>query len=412
MKVAFVISGKSPKTVPGGLGAYAYSVARVFHGIGFRVFILGFSPTEEVLDLGFAELVHVRNPYSRLLGLGAVLAKHIFVRKMAEIAERERPEELVVYSAGVWGIAGVALRERLKHRPGNLKVLAAYFTTPNHEYGGHVRGAPIEDYGRWAHLLVRALALAARFINWPVERRMLLASDGVVVHYRSTHAMLRSELPALDERKITRIPYYSSLYDRTSDIPFADRGKAGGDLPTVTVLCRQDPRKGINVFLRAVKILKDRGVGFHCLVVGSGIFLERNKRLAERFGLTDLVRFPGFVESAEAVLDSTDIFVLPSLEEGAGAISLLEAMQKGIAIVTTACDGIPEDFIPGETALLVEPGDAGQLAAAIERLVTDQDLRGKLARSVKADYARRFTFDGMQKGIRGLVGGEQAGAGP
>src|SRR5690606_20317497 len=113
--------------------------------------------------------------------------------------------------------------------------------------------------------------------------------------------------------------------------------------------CRQDPRKGINTFLKALARLRDRGCPFQSIVAGSGVFLKANRRLAAHLGLQNQVSFPGFVPSVEEVLKHTDVYVLPSVEEGSGAISLLEAMRLGLAIVTTRCDGIPEDFVEGET---------------------------------------------------------------
>jgi len=91
VKVAFVISGKSPRDMSGGLGTYAYNVARAMRDIGFRVYIIGFSDRDEVVDTGFATLIHFRNPYSRLLGLGAVLSASRFVKIMEEVLERESP---------------------------------------------------------------------------------------------------------------------------------------------------------------------------------------------------------------------------------------------------------------------------------------------------------------------------------
>jgi glycosyltransferase involved in cell wall biosynthesis len=92
------------------------------------------------------------------------------------------------------------------------------------------------------------------------------------------------------------------------------------------------------------------------------------------------------------------------VEEGSGAISLLEAMKKGVAIVTTSCDGIPEDFINGETGILVEPGNANQMANAIETLLKDKDKRRKLGENAMLDYQKRFTFEKMKIGMAGLIG--------
>lgn len=402
-KIAFIISGKSPKTIPGGLGAYSYNVAAILNDMGFKVYIIGFSSQNEVLKLDFATLIHFKNPYSQFFGLGAVMIGAIFVKKMEEVVDREVPDEVLIYGASYWGIAGVKLKKKLMRKNINVKTIVGYFTTFRHEYAGHLSGAPIKDYGLVSHMLIRSLYIFARCFYTPIERKILSLTDIIIIHYDSTRKILLNEFPSLNKAKIVKIPYYIDLYARTSDIKFVPESVSNRSIPTVSVICRQDPRKGINTFLKAVKILKERRLNFNCLIVGSGIFLNQNKRLAKRLGLIGDIKFLGFVDSVEEVLNNTDIYVLPSIEEGAGAISLLEAMKKGIAIVSTKCDGIPEDFIEGKTGILVTPGDANQMSDAIGLLLRDQHLRNKLAQNVKIDYYERFTFEKMKEGIRHIL---------
>jgi glycosyltransferase involved in cell wall biosynthesis len=402
-RVAFVISGKSPITSPGGLGAYSYNVARILDSIGYRVFLLGFSDREEEIDLGFATLVHFVNPYARLLGLGSIPAASFFVVRMTAIIDRLKPDQIVTYSAGIWGIAGVRLKKNLANANLPVKTLVGYFTTHRHEYRGHIIGSPAADYGYVEAAKIRLAYLFARIIYSPVERRMLGRADRVVVHYDSTRDILLKEFPGLQPEKVVKIPYYIELYERDSHIKAPGHPVSGDGVPAVTVLCRQDPRKGINTFLKAVRIVRESGRSFTCIVAGSGVFLRQNKRLAERLGLSEFVTFPGFVDSVDALLDHTDIYVLPSVEEGSGAISLLEAMKKGTAILTTLCDGIPEDFINNVTGILVPAGDHLEMARALERLVTDGELRTRLAVNVREDYGKRFTFTRMKNGLQELL---------
>ena len=70
----------------------------------------------------------------------------------------------------------------------------------------------------------------------------------------------------------------------------------------------------------------------------------------------------------------------PRWKKGGGSVSLLEALQSGAAAVVSRVDGLPEDVADGQSALLVEPGDATALAAALGRLLTDPDLRVRIAR--------------------------------
>ena len=78
-------------------------------------------------------------------------------------------------------------------------------------------------------------------------------------------------------------------------------------------------------------------------------------------------------------------------------------MKEGVAIVTTECDGIPEDLTHNETGILVQPGNSLELANAIETLLKDEDLRRKLARNAKQHYEERFGFEKMKRGIQSLL---------
>jgi glycosyltransferase involved in cell wall biosynthesis len=67
-----------------------------------------------------------------------------------------------------------------------------------------------------------------------------------------------------------------------------------------------------------------------------------------------------------------EIFVLPSLYEGFG-IAILEAMAAGKPVVASTVGGIPEFVVPGESGLLVPPGDSVALAAAIRQLLAQPE---------------------------------------
>jgi glycosyltransferase involved in cell wall biosynthesis len=404
MKLAFVVSGKSPTTHPGGLGAYAFNTAKILESLGYRVYVIGFSDRDETVHHEGVNIVHVRTPFNKLVAFGLFLISPYLVRKMREIVTSSPPTEIVVYGAGLWGKCGVDLRRELL---GTLdvpfRVFTGYFSTFQHDSWGQVVGAPAADYGWKAHLFMRCVYLAARLVFRPIEHRMLKACDRVVVHYDSTRNILINEILGLDANRIVKLPYYVDLYSRDAHAEFVNPPGKNSQIPTVAVLCRQDPRKGINSFLKAVKILVDRGIEFRCLVVGGGVFLEQNRALARKLGIAEKVEFPGFVNSVDSVLKTADIYVLPSVEEGSGAISLLEAMKSGVAILTTICDGIPEDFVNGETGILVPMNHPEAMADGLAKLIESKELRMRLAKNVATDYSLRFTFDKMRLGIESLV---------
>jgi glycosyltransferase involved in cell wall biosynthesis len=96
-------------------------------------------------------------------------------------------------------------------------------------------------------------------------------------------------------------------------------------------------------------------------------------------------------EEKEAALTRCDVFVLPSLSEGL-PVALLEAMSWGCAIVATRVGGVPETLTDEEDALLVEPGDSGELERALVRLAGDSRLRARLGAAARA-RAERLNSD-------------------
>ena len=100
---------------------------------------------------------------------------------------------------------------------------------------------------------------------------------------------------------------------------------------------------------------------------------------------------PGLVADVGPYLQAADVFVLPSLEEGSGSVSLLEALQAGAAIVASDCDGLSEDITHGESGLLVPPGDERALATALARVLGDPGLRSRLAKNARQLYLNRFS---------------------
>ena len=100
---------------------------------------------------------------------------------------------------------------------------------------------------------------------------------------------------------------------------------------------------------------------------------------AKELGIADAVRFPGYVGDDDLVelYQHATAFVFPSQFEGFG-LPPLEAMACGTPVVASTGGAIPE--VVGDAALLVQPGDPQQLADAIGRVLTEEDLRAKLRR--------------------------------
>lgn len=145
-------------------------------------------------------------------------------------------------------------------------------------------------------------------------------------------------------------------------------------------------RKGVPELIEAVASLPFRIE----LVLAGGGEVERFRKLAAAHGLQP--RFTGWLGAAAAAaeLASADVLVLPSHNEGLPLV-ILEALARRVAVIATPVGAIPEVLQHGRTALLVPPGDAGRLAAAVAELAADPPLRARLAAAGQALYERDFT---------------------
>jgi glycosyltransferase involved in cell wall biosynthesis len=121
--------------------------------------------------------------------------------------------------------------------------------------------------------------------------------------------------------------------------------------------------------------------------------------MARKLGLGSETTIDGKVDEPFLHLRQADLFVLPSLEEGSGSLSMVEAMQCGVAVVATNIDGIPEDVVDEDSALLVPPGDVPELTYALRRVLTDQPLRDRLGRRAREAFERRFSPDTFRKSL-------------
>jgi glycosyltransferase involved in cell wall biosynthesis len=146
----------------------------------------------------------------------------------------------------------------------------------------------------------------------------------------------------------------------------------------VLTTARLDPQKGVDILLRAARDVE----GARFVVAGEGEERDRLEREAAALGLGERVRFLGRREDVPALLAAADAFVLPSRFEGT-PLALIEAMAAGKPIVASAIPGTDELVTDGETGLLVPPDDAGALAAALRRVVSDAGLRARLAAAAR-----------------------------
>jgi glycosyltransferase involved in cell wall biosynthesis len=183
------------------------------------------------------------------------------------------------------------------------------------------------------------------------------------------------------------------------EAPPALREELGGGegRPLVLTPARLDAQKGHRVLFEAIPQVPDAVF----LLAGEGPEREPLEALAAQLGIADRVRFLGRREDVPQLLAACDVFALPSLYEGS-SLAVLEAMAAGIPIVSSAIGGTDELIEDGRSGLLVAPGDAGALAAALQRVIGDPALRESLAARARERVQDGLTREQMAARVSGV----------
>lgn len=142
------------------------------------------------------------------------------------------------------------------------------------------------------------------------------------------------------------------------------------------------PAKGQHILLRALFLLQTKGHNVHLRLIGDGPDRASLESEVQRSQATNMVTFYGALNHDETrqQLADADIFALASFAEGI-PIALMEAMAMGIPCVSTNVAGIPELIRNNIDGLLVPASSVEAMAAALEELIVNPELRCRFAQS-------------------------------
>jgi glycosyltransferase involved in cell wall biosynthesis len=162
------------------------------------------------------------------------------------------------------------------------------------------------------------------------------------------------------------------------------------------------PRKGIEVLLDALALLRRQGLPVRLRVVGpleTPAYEAKLQAQVGRLGLGDSIDWTGFTTDVPAALRQMDLFILPSLFGEGLPMVVLEAMACGVPVVATRVEGVPEAIRDGREGVLAEPNDAAGLARAILRVVSGElDWAQLRARAIRRQV-RSFSARSMAAGV-------------
>lgn len=229
----------------------------------------------------------------------------------------------------------------------------------------------------------------------PLMRRIVRGADAVTAISTHTATLLRKLVPEVEP---TIIPFGAAVEAEAAP-PVNDEPLHSG--LRLLFVGRLVERKGVHVLLDALALLPEEPP-IRLEIVGDGPEREPLERRARSLGIQDRVTFRGFVprEELEDRLRGCDVLTLPAITDSKGDVEglgvvLLEAMGFGKPVVASLSGGITDIVRPGENGLLVPPGDAAALAAALEGFARDPRGVRSLGEAARQDVRERFSWDSI-----------------
>jgi glycosyltransferase involved in cell wall biosynthesis len=172
-------------------------------------------------------------------------------------------------------------------------------------------------------------------------------------------------------------------------------------LRLIAVGSLEQPYKGIDVLLRALRLCFDAGLDYRLVVVGEGRCRAELTNLAAQLGLSDRVDFRGSLPGGKevfAALDECDMFVMPSRQEGMPR-AMIEAMARALPCIGSAVGGIPQ-LLDAEN--LVSPGNPNELARKIIEVGKSLDRMERMSQRC-LDRARDFQEQNLGERARDFL---------
>jgi glycosyltransferase involved in cell wall biosynthesis len=266
----------------------------------------------------------------------------------------------------------------------------------------HTHLVHADVYGQIAGATARIpLRLSTKHgFNWFREGRFFGLADRAVASLAHVHiaiskglARYLAEIEGFDESGFEIVHY--GIAGRDGVALYA------GAEPRLLCVGRLIPVKGHLVLLRALAQARSRAPGLVLDIAGQGPLEPALKAYAAELGLSDAVRFLGFVSPIQSAIEAASAVVVPSLGEGFGMVAL-EAMERGRPVVASDVGGLPEIVADGETGFVVPAGDAAALADALVTLVSSPARAAEMGQAGRRRALESFTPERSTRGIEAL----------
>ena len=238
-------------------------------------------------------------------------------------------------------------------------------------------------------------SLSHRTDNPPDLGSKLDEADVVVSISQYNADYLKENFPQVKQSRVAVLPLGVAPL---SESPVKKTLSADRPLRMLSV-GRLSTQKAQEYLIRACAKLRDQGFAFHCTLVGEGPQRDLLEKEIEELDLADYVELTGakFHDEVLELYKEADLFVMSSVAEGM-PIVLMEAMQAGVPVISTAISGIPELLDYGKAGILVPPADADAIADAAKQVIEQKVDLSELSQSAIDHISDNF--DQVKNAIR------------
>ena len=159
---------------------------------------------------------------------------------------------------------------------------------------------------------------------------------------------------------------------------------------------RLEKGKGLSYLLEALAGLDNKDITLY--IAGTGSLLDELENESTALKLSDKVKFLGYRDDTDTIINSCDVMVLPSLFEGL-PLTLIEYMSYGKPVIASNIPGI-NDILNNENGTLFESGNSDSLRQAISNFIDNPESYQKKAMKSKEDYHAKFSYSIFLNGYR------------
>lgn len=353
MKIALVSA--FDYSFPGGVTDHIRNLSRQFETQGHTVMVMGpCSDTDRVANDNFVPMGRpVPIPSN---GSIARVSMSVWLRsRIKRLLDQERFDIIHLHEpfSGFVPLSTITASETV-----NVATFHSYRSSRFFRVGGTLLA---NRYFRRLHGLIAASEPARNFINQHFPGNYKVIPNGV---------------------------HFNQYADDIDPFPHLRDG-----MINILFVGRLEKRKGLKYLLAAFSRLKWDRPNLRLIVVGPGNPDDDSYRIISERNIQDVLLVGGVSEEQKVrYYDSADIFCSPAIGGESFGIVLLEAMAAGKPIVATAIDGYASVVTDGRDGLLVPPKDEASMATAIDRILSDTNLRTSLTKK-GYERAQRFRWD-------------------